>query len=103
MEKKEIVYFLSKIGSSAAIIINASNGAIFISNLNDEEYSPSIDVFEFNNHENDLVRLLDLHYGIDEFLGILGSKYDKYRVIHKLEHGEDYECKDLECEICKKI
>jgi len=43
-----------------------------------------------------------LFWKLMDLLGEFGSKYDKERVTIRLEHGDDYECKDPKCDICQE-
>jgi hypothetical protein len=72
-------------------ILRARNGAVLVT-------STGADVFEFENGE--LKGLSELHYSIDEALGFAGSKHDRTRIRHVIEHGSNYICHDKDCPIC---
>ena len=62
---------------SAIHIIVAENGALLVT-------SEGAEVFEFE--EDNLKGLRELHYAI----GIFGSKYDRERIRHAIQHGDQY-------------
>jgi len=72
-------------------LLTARNGAMLVT-------SRGADVFEFENGE--LEGLSELHYAIDEALGFSGSKHDRKRIRHVIEHGSNYMCQDRDCPIC---
>ena len=76
---------------SAIHIIVAENGALLVT-------SEGAEVFEFE--EDNLKGLRELHYAIGDALGIFGSKYDRERIRHAIQHGDQYRCEDKDCPIC---
>ncbi len=72
-------------------IIMAQNGALLVT-------SEGAEVFEFQ--ENNLKGLRELYYAIGDALGIFGSKYDRERIRHAIQHGDQYRCEDKDCPIC---
>ncbi len=61
--------------------------------------SEGADVFMFES--GDLKGLLEMHYAIDDALGVFGSKYDRERIRHAIQHGDQYMCEDKDCAICR--
>ena len=57
-------------------------------------------VYEFDEESKE--GLLNLLYEVDRFCMIDEGKYSKERVDITLIHGEKYECKDKNCELCEK-
>lgn len=91
---------MDKILASALEIISiyqAVNGFILADNNN-------IRIFKVDDEDDfdDISNLITLHYYIDEVLGYSGTKHDKYRLKHEIQHGTNFECKDPNCKICNE-
>ena len=56
-------------------------------------------VYEFD--EDDKEGLLNLLWQVDEFLICDEGKYSQQRAHIELIHGENIDCKDKDCKICK--
>lgn len=76
---------------SRIYIIKTLNGALLIS-------AEGAEAFVYD--DDDLDGLRSLHYSIDGALGCWGSKHNKQRLHHVIEHGNSYECQDKDCPIC---
>lgn len=72
-----------------------SNGCV----LKDENGIASIEYDIELNEIKDARRVADLINSIISQL-TMTSRYSKYRIFAKIEHGDKYECKDKNCQIC---
>lgn len=78
----------------------ALNGAIVkFKGLADEGTDEIVSSMVYKFEDGDLKGLQDLLNDIVDKV-YAGCKYDKERVMVKIEHGSDYECKDKDCKIC---
>jgi hypothetical protein len=51
--------------------------------------------------ETDLEGAQEFLYDIAEWVGLIGSRYDRNRIKIQIVHGDKYECSDKECKICE--
>jgi hypothetical protein len=65
----------------------------------DEHGHPVKFVYEFDEYNLD--KMVEVFYAIRDMLGMTGGKYSEKRVSIEMIHGENYECKDPNCEICE--
>ena len=82
----------------------AINGASVVVDHQEIEMSPTSVVYAFeddggNESLGGLERLL---YDLAEHLGVIGNKHSKERIRISVVHGDNYECKDETCPICKE-
>ena len=76
------------------IIDPAENGATI------RTAEPRITVYKFDEENPDgLVALL---YDVRDSM-LSSSRYDRYRVIIKVGHGDKYECAEDDCSICDEV
>ena len=78
----------------------ADNGAVLtIKNHYDfNEGQTTILAYQFDEEDPD--KLVDMLYTIRDVVGMTGGKYSVKRVQIQIEHGDHYDCKDKNCEIC---
>ena len=84
-------------------IKNSKNGLVL--NINDGEDRETI-VYQEPEYlpekaEYDLFK--EFLYIILDNYGPSSSRYSKYRLKIVLEHGDKYDCKDTNCEICRSV
>ena len=56
--------------------------------------------YKFDQEENDLEDALAFLCDLTDFVGLMGSRYSKVRLVYKIVHGDKYECEG--CEICNE-
>ena len=83
------------------LIIDSTNNGFTLCCL-DEETSETL-CFEVNeNKESSEVEASSrMLWAVIEYLGVIGSRYDKKRLRINIEHGDKFDCKDKSCEICE--
>jgi CO dehydrogenase/acetyl-CoA synthase epsilon subunit len=97
---KEIMDRLEKLAKQAEInivITPTSNGAVVKCGA-----AGVHEVFKFSADEENLDGAVDLFYQLKGLLADHGNRYAKQRLEIRIVHGDKYECKDKDCEICRK-
>jgi len=82
-------------------ITPAQNGATMEMDQQEPECPPTRLVFQYDLDAGEADGLACLLREVVDALGECGSKHDHARVRIGIEHGEDYECRDAECAICR--